>query len=133
MCPNDAVNAEQPSLPERVFEALQKRSNQKAVELAQVLGVDRREVNRCLTYNLAGKVVQNAAYRWHLRNDPAIPTMASAQPMAPLTEIQRLCRYYLECVGRDSDGGVSAFAASRYGDPDYAELPALPMPGGDWD
>lgn len=133
MCPNDALDAVPQSLPEQVLEALRKRPNQKAVELAQVLGVDRREVNRCLTYNLAGKVVQNAAYRWHLRNDPTIPTTAVAQPLAPPTEIERLCRYYLECVGPDSDGGVSAFAASRYGDPDYAELPALPMPGGDWD
>ena len=133
MCPNDAVAAALSSLPDRIVEALQKRPNQKAVELAQALGVDRREVNRCLTYNLAGKVVQNAAYRWHLRSDTAIPITAPAHPMAPPTEIQRLCRYYLECVGPDSDGGVSAFAASRYGDPDYAELPALPIPGGEWD
>jgi very-short-patch-repair endonuclease len=126
-------NATQQSLPERILEALKTRPNQKAIELAQTLGVDRREINRCLSYSLAGKVVQNAAYRWHLRNDRTIPAVDTAQPIAPLTELGRLCRYYLECVGPDSDEGVSVFSASRYGEPDYAELPALPMSGADWD
>lgn len=62
MCPNDTVNAAQLPLPKRILDALQKQPNQKAIDLAQGLGVDRRDVNRCLTYNLAGKVVQNAAY-----------------------------------------------------------------------
>ena len=133
MCPSDAMYGAELALPERILEALKTRPNQKAIELAQMLGVDRREVNRCLTHNLAGKVVQNAAYRWHLRSSRTIPTVDTTQPAAPVTEIGRLCRYYLECVGPDSDEGVSVFAASRYGEPDYAELPALPMLGAGWE
>ena len=52
---------------------------------------------------------------------------------APQSELARLCRYYLECIGQDSELGASTFAANRYGEPEYAELPALPMAGLDWD
>ncbi len=39
----------------------------------------------------------------------------------------RLCGYYPECVAQDMDEGASAEVASRYGVPDYAELPSLPI------
>ncbi len=119
-------------LKDRVLAELQRKPGLKAAELAELLGADRRAVNQCLTYGLAGKVQQGADYRWRpvesARPGPAQPRAAAA------TEIGRLCRYYLECIGQDMDEGVSAFAHSRYGDPDYAELRALPMVsrGADW-
>src|SRR5690606_906393 len=105
---------------------------QKAAGLAQTLGVDREEVNRCLSYRLAGEVQQDAAYRWRLRGaaERSRPTRVEAAP----SELGRLARSCLECIGQDSDEGVSTFAASRYGEPDYAELEAPPIgdDAGDW-
>ncbi|HUO43963.1 MAG TPA: AAA domain-containing protein [Burkholderiales bacterium] len=113
------------TLKERILAVLAQRPGQKASELAHALGVERRDVNRCLSYELAGKVQQGKDYRWRL----AAPAASSqtATPAVPETELLKLCRYYLECIGQDMDESVSAFASSKYGEPDYAELPALPL------
>ncbi|TVT50504.1 MAG: AAA family ATPase [Denitromonas halophila] len=120
-------------LSERIQNALERKPHQKATELARLLGVDRKEVNRCLSHALAGKVVQDSAYRWSLRGSANGAVDTPGTPRAPLTELSRLARYYLECIGQDSDKGVSVFAASKYGHPDYAELPGLPLCVSGWD
>ena len=114
------------TLADRVLAELRRTPGLKAAELAESLGAERRDVNRCLSYELVGKVQQGADYRWR----PVGPTRPSAAPppVAASTEIAKLCRYYLECIGQDMDEGASAFASSKYGEPDYAELPCLPGP-----
>ena len=111
-------------LKDRILEQLRHKPDQKAAELAKALGCERREVNRCLSFELAGRVRQGADYRWSLaeRGD----TKATAAP-APTTEIARLSRYYLECISQDMDEGVSVFAKNQYGEPDYASLPSVPI------
>lgn len=120
-------------LIEKLLQELKRRPGQKASELAQAVGADRREVNKHLAHTLAGKVHQDQAYRWRLRNHTSESTGQQPAAAAPPSEFARLCRYYLECIGRDSDEGVSTFAATRYGEPEYAELPALPVAGSEWD
>jgi hypothetical protein len=119
-------HAGQIPLPQQILKALQGRP-MKAVELARILGVDRAYVNQLLFGELSTKVQQDKTYRWSMRN--AQTTAPAPTVIAPqqITEIGRLCKYYLECVGPDADEGVSTFAASRYGEPDYAEILALPM------
>jgi len=121
-------------LPDLILAALEKRPGQKTSELATALGVERRDINHHLSHTLAGKVVQDFTYRWRLHNHATSTTEGTGKPVAPISELGRLSRYYLECIGQDLDAGVSVFAASQYGAPDYAELPALPMPGigGNW-
>lgn len=120
-------------LKERIVELLRTSPGLKGSDIAVRLNVDRRDVNRCLSYELAGLVVQDVGYRWRLRVEgTGVKPLPGAEVKA-LTEIGRLSRYYLECIGHDSDEGVSTFAASRYGEPDYASLPALPMTSGHWD
>ena len=46
------------------------------------------------------------------------------QPRGRLLE--KLCKYYLDCLGHDAQGGISMFATSKHGDPEYAELPCFP-------
>lgn len=120
-------------LKDRVLAELRRTPGRKAAELAEALGVDRRDVNRCLSYELTGRVQQESDYRWRLLEEVRQGTPA-ATAQVTTTEIAKLCRYYLECIGQDMDEGVSVFAHSRYGEPDYAELPSLPMAGGaaDW-
>ena len=114
-------------LAQRILSALEAQPGQRGSDLASLLGVDRKEVNQCLARELAGRVVQDAGYRWSLRQGGGVQSPVAQATTASLTELARLCRYYLECIGSDTGEGVSVFAASRYGEPDYAELPALPM------
>lgn len=113
-------------LTERILSALKTEPAQRASDLASRLGIDRKAVNQCLFHELAGRVVQDSGYRWSLRHAVRLPAAAKDAPTNSLTELSRLCRYYLECIGSDTGDGVSVFAASRYGDPDYVELPLLP-------
>jgi very-short-patch-repair endonuclease len=114
------------TLAGRIAALLQEQPQQKAGDLARLLSADRRDVNRCLYHDLAGRVVQDASYRWSLSTRPDGRAPDHVRP-APQSEIARLCRYYLECIGVDSDKGVRAFASNRYGNPDYAELSSLPL------
>jgi very-short-patch-repair endonuclease len=125
------MNDPAPALKDRVLTELRRKPGMKAAELAELLRAERHVVNRCLAYELVGQVQQGTDYRWRPIGS-ARPVAAS--PVTATTEIGKLSRYYLECIGQDMDEGVSAFAANRYGDPDYAELAALPMatPGADW-
>ena len=118
------MNEHTATLAERILAELRSAPGQKADELAEALGVERREVNRCLSRELAGRVQQSPDYRWRLLDSTQAPP--ATPPVAPSTEIARLCRYYLECIGEDMDQGVSTFAENRDGKPDYAELSGHP-------
>lgn len=121
--PSALTGTEKP-LRQLILEALQRKPGLKASELATALGRERREINRCLTYELAGQVQQGSDYRWRLAQRDR---QAAAAAPTPTTEISRLCRYYLECISQDMDEGVSAFARNQYGDPDYAQLASVPI------
>jgi len=121
--PDGATGTAKP-LQQLIIETLQRRPGLKAAELATALGRDRREVNRCLSYELAGQVQQGSDYRWRLAQRDS---QRAASAPAPATEISRLCRYYLECISQDMDEGVSVFARNQYGNPDYAQLGSIPI------
>lgn len=117
-------------LSERILEALRERPGLKGSELAGYLGCERRDVNRCLSYELAGKVNQGSDYRWRLAGRSGTEPPARSRPV---TELSRLCQYYLECISQDMDTGASVFASSKYGEPDYAQLPRVPLDNdSDW-
>lgn len=115
------------SLEQRIIDCLRANPNKKAREVADALGEDKSEVNSCL-YRLRGRSVrQVAGFRWAVlegggaeRGGPPIGAPSN-------TPLARLARYYLACLAKDLDRNVSEFAASQYGKPDYAELPALPF------
>jgi very-short-patch-repair endonuclease len=112
-------------LADRILAALQRQPAQKAADLAQLVGADRREVNRCLRHDLAGMVIQDLAYRWTtVTQSGRGPNVAFPTPQG---ELGRLCRYFLDCIGQDSDKGVSTPASSNQGNPQYVELYALPF------
>jgi hypothetical protein len=49
------------------------------------------------------------------------------------TPLAKLCRYYLDCLDCDDQGGVSVFASSSFGNLSYAELPSMPLTMGNPD
>lgn len=121
---SDSTTGAPKPLRQLVVEELQRKPGLKASELATALGRDRREINRCLSHELAGQVHQGSDYRWRLAQRGS--QRASSAPI-PTTDIARLCRYYLECISQDMDEGASVFARNQYGDPDYAQLATLPI------
>ncbi len=101
-------------LARRILDLLRLKGGQKASELAVTLGVDRRNINQCLTHDLAGQVRQDAAYRWALRESVLGRTEARSNERGSAdSAIGDLCRYYLDCLGQDCDQGVSEFAANK--------------------
>lgn len=116
------------SLQDQIIEALRARPNQKADEIARAVGADRTLVNKQLYGPLKGRVIQDSSYRWTLAAVLPRTTTASndSDGQYANTDLARLCRYYLACLGYD-DTGVSTFLTSKYGDPDYLEVRSLPQ------
>ena len=83
-----------------------------ARELAVRFEADKKQINSRLYGALKGQVQQDNKYRWRLVDDAA--------PVAPLkqsfenTDLARLSRYYLSCIGQD-DLGICTFACEKYG------------------
>jgi very-short-patch-repair endonuclease len=115
------------NLEREVLEAIRTKPGQKATHVAAQLGIDRRLVNSALYGPLKGKVRQDKTYRWYPKDAPGVPEREDKVREQLNTPLARLCRYYLDCLSHDDLGGVSEFAASKYGDPNYVELRALPM------
>jgi len=99
----------------------------KAKDIAERLGADRKLVNAQLYGPLRGRVRQNKGYRWYVREARRSDLPEDKGPQSLDTPLARLCRYYLDCLSHDDLGGVSEFAASKFGPPQYVELAALPM------
>jgi very-short-patch-repair endonuclease len=117
------------TVEERVCRLLAISPNLKAKEIAEKLGGDRHEINNILYGKLQGKVRRDRSFRWSLVPAGDIGkhtekvTQTTPDVQTPLT---RLCRYYLDCISYEEQG-VSTFARNQYGNPDYLELPSLPM------
>lgn len=113
-------------LSEKIFSAITEKPGLNARELGLKLGVEKKEINSALYGPLKGKIRQDAKYRWFPVDDIAKqPTQSNAESTIPDTPLGRLCHYYLACIGRDEDAGISVFAANKYGDLDYHELTDL--------
>ncbi len=97
-----------------------------AREIAQKIGADKKDVNSLLYGQLRGSFQQDSKYRWHPVSKSPKSSLAQPAENIPDTPFSRLCQYYLSCIGRDEDEGVSVFAANKFGDHDYAELDILP-------
>jgi len=111
---------------DRIQELLARKPGLKAQQIADELALERSKVVAALHTLHGGEVTQDNAYRWWARS--ASPQESGAAP-APRTLLANLCRYYLECLSRESGSGVSIPADSS----DYVPLGELPFirPGHD--
>ena len=112
------------TLEGRLVAALNAKPGQKADELAKTLGTDRSEINQLLYGRMRNRVRQDSGYRWRLLDGGQQPAQEGAEPEAEQfanTDLSRLARYYLACLGYD-DTGISTFLTSKFGEPDYVEL-----------
>jgi AAA domain len=113
-------------LDQRILRVLETTPGSKAKDIAAQLAVDRTLVRSALYGTLRAKVRQDNMYRWYPRVD--------GQPQPPEdtggnTLLALLCGYYLDCLSHGDLDGVSEFASSKYGEPNYLELSSLPMSG----
>jgi len=113
-------------LDRKILDAIKARPGQKAKDVAAQLGIDRALVNSVLHSRLKGKVRQDKTYRWYPKDAGGVEAR-NQNPNQLDTTLARICRYYLDCLSHDDLGGVSEFAMSKYGEPNYVELETLPM------
>ncbi len=110
-------------LEDRILELLETKPGLKAREIASSLGSTFHDVNSILYGQLSNICQIDKSYRWSLK---------SAQPLSLLlekeeinTDLTKLCNYYLACLGYDDDNGISVYATSKYGIPDYIETKSI--------
>lgn len=113
-----------PDLASSILSLLKDKPRQTAKEIASAIGCERNEVNSLLYGSLKQQVEQDRSYRWILKN--ANPPKSAKEGQIQDTDLTRLCRYYLDCIGSDDEGGVSLFAESKF-DPAYLELRGNPF------
>src|SRR5690349_18507906 len=110
---------------EKIQQLLARTPGLKAQQIANELGLERAHVVAALHGVLSGSVRQDNAYRWWPKT--GAPRDAGSGDPAPRTLLASLCRYYLECLSRESGFGISIAAHDEAA---YAELSALPFTGG---
>lgn len=118
---------------ERILDLLISSPGKRAKDISAQLCIDRSMVNSILYGTLRGRVTQDNSYRWWPKEAAQLGQPTSAQVPRLDTPLARLCRYYLDCLSHDDQGGLSVFASTSFGNLDYAELRALPQVSDDVD
>ena len=110
----------------KITEFLQQQPNSKARDIADHIGVDRTSVNSCLYGALKNKVKQDSSYRWSLSESDEKKETANSNTVSniSLSDIAKLSRYYLACIGYDDDG-LSTFLQSEFS-LNYEEINRIP-------
>ncbi|MBO0857948.1 MAG: AAA family ATPase [Chloracidobacterium sp.] len=114
------------ALDERILDAINTKPGLKVREIATQLGVKRTQVSDALFGSLRDKVQEDRSYRWYPKGVADVDKQGDEGERRLDTPLARLCRYYLDCLNHDL-WGVSEFASSESGDPNYVELSALPI------
>jgi len=107
---------------DQIQQLLSHKPGLKAQQIANELGLDRPQVVTLLHGQLGADVVQDSAYRWWPKTKGSRTSPFAAPP--PRTFLATLCRYYLECLSRESGSGISIPAADGAG---YVVLDELPF------
>lgn len=105
-----------------IRQLLSRKPGLKAQQIADELGLDKSQVVTTLATLPRGEIMQDNTYRWW----PATRNVQPASITTPLHGLlASLCRYYLECLSRESGPAVSIPAASE--GVEYAALNELPF------
>ena len=109
---------------EKIQQLLATKPGLKAQQIAAELGLEKARVATALYEFPVGEMVQDSTYRWwpRTRETPGETDRAAA---APHPFLSRLCRYYLDCLSRESGAGISIPSATE--DVEYVSLAGLPF------
>jgi hypothetical protein len=106
---------------DRILRLLSEKPGLKAQQIAAELGLEKSVVASALYAFSSGEIVQDSSYRWW----PRAPQISPDSAAAPHPFLARLCRYYLDCLSRESGSGVSIPSSAE--DVEYVALNALPF------
>ncbi|NVN96641.1 AAA family ATPase [Candidatus Nomurabacteria bacterium] len=114
-------------LENQIIEVLKEGKPLRANEIAsRIDGVTEREVASVLNRQLRTKIIQNSRYQWSLiSNNSTLVANTNPEGFKKDTPLSKLSSYYLECISKDLDNGISEFASSLFGSPNYVQLPKL--------
>lgn len=112
---------------DKILAVLKQGKPLKAKEIAlYVDDLSVKEINSILYGKLKGKVIQNSNYQWSLiSSESATNPLINGLPLKKNTPLSRLSSYYLECISKDLDNGISEYASSYYGNTNYIQVPGL--------
>ncbi|HCT71915.1 MAG TPA: hypothetical protein DF409_13990, partial [Bacteroidales bacterium] len=112
---------------DQILEILKRGKPLKAKEIALIIkDLSVTEINSILYKKLKGRVVQNNNYQWSLINSESTNlSLPGELPLKKNTPLSRLSSYYLECISKDLDNGISEYASSYYGNTNYIQVPGL--------
>jgi very-short-patch-repair endonuclease len=105
-----------------IQQLLSRKPGLKAQQIADELGLDRAQVITTLHSLPGAEVVQDSAYRWWPKTR-ALDLSNGGAPARGL--LANLCRYYLECLSRESGPAISIPAVAEGAD--YVVLNELPF------
>jgi very-short-patch-repair endonuclease len=110
---------------DQIIEILKNQPGLKSRQIADLINSDRALVNSVLYAELRNIAIQDSQYQWHIKD--ASNSKEQRNKARSNTKLADLCDYYLSCLNLDDTNGLSVFAANKYGNLDYAELPELPL------
>jgi len=110
---------------ERLLEYIKNNPKSKAKEIANALGIDKKDVNSALYGALRSKVSQNKAYQWSIKKSNTGKKIQQTNKNININansddDINKLCTYYLSCLGYDNKQ-TEVFSKGKFG-LDYFEL-----------
>jgi very-short-patch-repair endonuclease len=120
------------NLEEKIIAVLSEGKPLKGREIATLLAtkygiqVDKTEVNSLLHRKLRDKAEQNKNYQWSLKAQSSKGSRKEVDSASKETALSKLSYYYLECLSKDMDSGISVFATSQY-NPNYSQLTSFPL------
>ena len=100
-------------LESKIYDAIAVSAGLAASQIANKLGVEKKTVNSTL-YNspaLNAVIKQEPNHRWYLINKLSAK---KAEGIKPDEKLNALCRYYLECIRKESSNNVSQYLTSKY-------------------
>jgi hypothetical protein len=106
---------------EEILQLLARNPGLKAQQIASQLDLQRTDVVTVLHQLSGDQLTQDNSYRWWPKSRG--PQSGAGAAPAARTLLGDLCRYYLECLSRESGSGVSLAADGS----DYVPLSALPF------
>lgn len=120
------------NIEDKIIEVLSEGNPLKGKEIADILikkhglNVDKTEVNSILHRKLRNKAEQNKNYQWSIKQKTTSVSKNQPAGVSRETILSKLAYYYLECLSKDMDGGISVFASSKY-NTDYSQLNSFPL------
>ena len=108
-------------LARKILGCLEERPGQLARDIAEELGHEWTEINSCLFGLLGNKVTQDLQYRWSISGSSSDSPSSKSIPSSK-TDLESLCRYYLDSIS-SYDGSETSLPAKSSDGPSYVELP----------